>query len=138
MPDTTIRMANASDVTAVLELWSEAGAEPTHTDDAESLNRLVTRDAAALFVAEYDGRVVGSVIAGSDGWRGSVYRLVVAPDHRRHGLGTDLLRHAERRLHEAGAVRLQAVVVDTDTQAMGFWRASGWGRQTARARFVKG
>lgn len=138
MPGPTIRVADASDVPGVLALWREAEAEPTHTDDNASLNRLITRDPAALLVAEDNGRVVGSVIAAWDGWRGSVYRLAVATDHRRRGLATQLLRAAEQRLVDAEAVRLQAIVVDSDEQAVGFWRASGWERQTARARFVKG
>jgi hypothetical protein len=37
-----------------------------------------------------------------------------------------------------GAVRLQAIVVEADAQAAGFWQNSGWEQQTARLRFVKG
>jgi ribosomal protein S18 acetylase RimI-like enzyme len=137
MPETTIRVATVSDIPAVLALWRDAGAEPTHTDDDASLNRLIARDDAALLVAVHDGRLVGSVIAGWDGWRGSVYRLAVAPDHRRRRLANRLLGEAEKRLREAGAVRLQAIVVDTDEQAVRFWQASEWEQQTGRARFVK-
>ena len=133
-----IRAAEVGDIPSVLALWREADAEPSHTDDEASLGRLIGHDDGALLVAEADGRLVGSVIAGWDGWRGSIYRLAVVPDHRRRGLAKRLIREAERRLANAGAVRLQAVVVDTDDQAIGFWAASGWERQTARARFVKG
>jgi hypothetical protein len=75
----TLRTGRLSDAGAVLLLWAEADAEPTRTDDVASLQRLIVHDPAALIVAEEDGRLVGSVIAGWDGWRGSVYRLVVAP-----------------------------------------------------------
>jgi ribosomal protein S18 acetylase RimI-like enzyme len=81
---------------------------------------------------------VGSVIAGWDGWRGSLYRLAVVPDYRRHGLGRRLLDEAERRLASSGASRLQAIVVETDAQAAAFWRASDWEEQVERLRFVKG
>ena len=122
----------------MLDLWREAAAEPTHTDDIDSITRLIACDPAALIVAEEDGHIVGSVIAGWDGWRGSIYRLVVAPSQRRHGLGRRLLAAAEERLQQAGAVRSQAIVVETDAQAAGFWRASGWEQQVHRLRFVKG
>jgi len=89
-------------------------------------------------VAEEDGSIVGSVIAAWDGWRGSVYRLVVAPSHRRLGLGRQLLGEAEARLSAVGAVRLQAIVVESERKAMGFWRESGWDRQVDRVRFVRG
>ena len=134
----TIRTGGAADAAEVLALWRTAGAEPSHTDDVESITQLVTHDAKALIVAEDAGRIVGSIIAGWDGWRGSIYRLAVVPGHRRRGLGRELLAAAEQRLAEAGAARLQAIVVETDSQATGFWRATGWQQQTERLRFVKG
>jgi ribosomal protein S18 acetylase RimI-like enzyme len=134
----TLRSAEVDDVDAVLDLWRQADAEPTHTDDRHSLQRLIAHQPGALIVADTGGQLVGSVIAGWDGWRGSVYRLVVAPAHRRTGLGRRLVAEAERRLSAMGAVRLQAIVVETDAQAAGFWQNSGWEQQTARLRFVKG
>jgi len=122
----------------VLALWQEADSEPSHTDDVDSLERLITYDPGALLVAVDDGRLVGSVIAAWDGWRGSIYRLAVAPDHRRRGLARRLLEASEARLRSCGAVRLQAIVVKTHEHAIGFWRASGWDEQTQRLRFVKG
>jgi hypothetical protein len=41
-------------------------------------------------------------------------------------------------LAEAGAVRLQAIVVETDRRATGFWRSTDWEQQAERLRFVKG
>jgi ribosomal protein S18 acetylase RimI-like enzyme len=133
-----LRVATRADAPAVLALWREAEAEPTHTDDLESVGRLLVRDPASLIVAEANDELVGSVIAGWDGWRGSIYRLVVAPSHRRRGLGRALVRAAEERLVAAGAVRMQAIVVETDAHAVAFWRASGWEEQVERLRFVKG
>jgi ribosomal protein S18 acetylase RimI-like enzyme len=127
-----------SDVGPALELWREADAEPTHTDDEGSLRQLIAHDPASLLLADSGGRVVGSVIAAWDGWRGSICRLVVAPDLRRKGLGCQLLIAAESRLQEAGAARCQTIVVETDAQAVGVWRASGWERQVERYRYVKG
>ncbi|HUY67476.1 MAG TPA: GNAT family N-acetyltransferase [Acidimicrobiales bacterium] len=134
----TIRAGRASDLDSVLRLWTEAAAEPTHTDDAAGLDILMGRDPGALIVAEDDGRLVGSVIAAWDGWRGSIYRLVVAPSHRRMGLSRRLLHQAEARLSEQGAVRLQAIVIETETLATAFWASTGWDRQVERIRFVKG
>jgi ribosomal protein S18 acetylase RimI-like enzyme len=134
----TMRPGQLSDVESVLRLWSTAGAEPSHTDDTASLAALIRHDPSALIVAEDGASIVGSVIAGWDGWRGSIYRLVVAHSHRRLGLGTRLLHRAEERLSAEGAVRLQAIVVATEAQAVGFWRSGGWEQQAYRLRFVKG
>jgi len=138
MPTPTLRSATPADAPAVLALWREAGAEPTRTDDVESLRLLFARDPASLILAEANGKVIGSVIAAWDGWRGSLYRLAVAPSQRRLGIGRRLVRAAEERLSEAGGRRLQAIVIESDPQAAAFWRASGWEEQVERLRFVKG
>jgi ribosomal protein S18 acetylase RimI-like enzyme len=133
-----IRTAGVEDASQVLSLWRRAEAEPSHTDDVDSIAALVVRDPEALMVADDGDGIVGSIIAGWDGWRGSIYRLVVAPGQRRRGLGGQLVEAAEQRLARAGAARLQAIVVETDLQATAFWRATGWEQQVARLRFVKG
>jgi RimJ/RimL family protein N-acetyltransferase/ribosomal protein S18 acetylase RimI-like enzyme len=133
-----IRTAVEADLVSVLSLWTEAGAEPTATDDLDGLRRLVAHDGGALLVAELDDVVVGTVIGAWDGWRGSIYRLVVHPDHRRSGLGRRLLGAAEVALEARGCRRSHAIVVDLDTRAMGFWSSTGWHVQDHRLRFVRG
>ena len=85
-----------------------------------------------------DGEIVGSVIAGWDGWRGSIYRLAVAPAYRRGGLGSRLLREAEHRLAELGVRRMHAIVVGEDSRAVAFWEATDWELQSGQLRFARG
>jgi ribosomal protein S18 acetylase RimI-like enzyme len=121
----------------VLRLWREA-AEPTSTDSAEALDALLRHDPGALIVAEADGLIVGSVIAGWDGWRGAIYRLAVGPAYRRRGLGQSLLRAAEERLTGLGVRRLHAIVVEANVNAVAFWDATDWEHQVGQLRFAKG
>jgi ribosomal protein S18 acetylase RimI-like enzyme len=132
-----LRPATAGDIAGVLAFWREA-AEPTSTDSDEVLASLVDRHPGALMVAVADRRIVGTVIAGWDGWRGSIYRLAVAPDQRRSGLGQALLRAAEDRLAGLGARRLHAIVVESNDVAVAFWTASEWEHQAGQLRFAKG
>lgn len=131
-----IRPAEARDVPAVLALWERA-AEPTSTDSAGAVTALLTRDPGALLVAEESGEMVGSVIAAWDGWRGSIYRLAVAPAQRRQGLGRRLLGAAEERLQTLGVPRMHAIVVGDDGRAVAFWQASDWVHQEGQLRFVR-
>ncbi len=133
-----IRPAVIQDVDAVLLLWSAADAEPTHTDDVAAVSQLIAHDPGALLVAVSGASIVGSVIAAWDGWRGSIYRLAVAPEHRRRGLARRLLSAAEERLDGLGARRLQAIVVASHPHAVGFWRSAAWQEQVERLRFVRG
>ena len=134
---TDIRFAVPGDLAGVLALWRESAA-PTATETAEALEILFRRDPGALIVAEESGEIVGSVIAGWDGWRGSIYRLAVAPAHRRRSLGTRLLREAERRLAALGSRRMHAIVVGSDELAVSFWVATDWEHQHGQLRFAKG
>jgi ribosomal protein S18 acetylase RimI-like enzyme len=131
-----LRPATAEDIAGVLGLWREA-AEPTSTDTAEALGNLLRHDPGALILAATDASVVGSVIAGWDGWRGAIYRLAVAPDHRRSGLGLSLLRAAEERLTGLGGQRLHAIVVEANADAVAFWTATDWEHQDGQLRFAK-
>jgi ribosomal protein S18 acetylase RimI-like enzyme len=134
----SIRSAGVRDIAAVLDLWAVAGSVPAVGDDSpEGLTQLLATDPQALLVAEVAGVLAGSLIAAWDGWRGSFYRLAVAPEHRRRGLATRLLREGEQRLRARGAIRLTAIVAEDEAEAMRFWRAVGYERQRRRARFVR-
>jgi ribosomal protein S18 acetylase RimI-like enzyme len=136
MAQRTIRSATERDVDAVLELWRAVGGTPTVTDTPAGLRRLLATDPDALIVVDADGTIVGSLIVAWDGWRGSFYRLAISAERRRLGLASALLREGERRLRARGAVGLTAVVDDSDSVAMAFWRAAGYERQGHRARFI--
>ncbi|MGH7392065.1 MAG: GNAT family N-acetyltransferase [Candidatus Rokuibacteriota bacterium] len=138
MTGVAIRPATLDEVPAVLELWRRAGAIPRPTDTAEDVTRLVTAHGGSLLVAVDDGRLVGTVIAGWDGWRGGIYRLAVLPDRRRRGLARALVTEAERRLAAQGARRISGMVAHDEAHAVGFWdRAPGWERDERWVRYVK-
>jgi ribosomal protein S18 acetylase RimI-like enzyme len=132
-----IRPGSAADVAEVLALWRRADASPSSTESAADVRGLLARDPEALLVAEASGEVVGSLIVGWDGWRGTFYRLAVDPAHRRRGLATVLVRDGEERLRALGAHRLNAIVETDEADAMAFWAAAGYELQSARSRFVK-
>lgn len=132
-----IRNGTRADIEPVLALWGRSDGPTTPTDDAGALTDLLARDPEALLVATGGDEVVGSLIAGWDGWRGSFYRLAVDPSWRRQGLATALIRAGEERLRALGARRLTAIVLSEDEAAIEFWTAVGYERQVARTRFVR-
>jgi ribosomal protein S18 acetylase RimI-like enzyme len=134
----TIRPAVETDVDAVLALWAVGRTEHATTEDRRvDVERLLAQAPGALIVAEEDGAVVGTVIAGSDGWRGSIWRLAVHPDVRRRGLGMALVRAAEERLRELGIPRVQALVGTEDEVARGFWARAGYPLDAGSVRHVR-
>ena len=87
-----VRAGRPEDVSTVLRFWTQATSVASSTDDPESVRALLARDPEALLVAELDGRVVGTLIVGWDGWRAGLYRLAVDPSLRRGGIGGSLVR----------------------------------------------
>ncbi len=49
------------------------------------MTALLNRDPDAVILAEHDGELIGSIIAGWDDWRCHLYRLAVRPAWRRQG-----------------------------------------------------
>ena len=121
-----------------MALWQEAAENSGRPPDtAEAVAALLGRDPDAAILAEHDGVLIGSVIAGWDGWRYHLYRLAVRPGWRRRGVGAALLNAAERRLRDLGATRIDAMVLDDNDLGQGLWQASGYHRQGDWRRWVK-
>ncbi|MFJ9173110.1 GNAT family N-acetyltransferase [Streptomyces sp. NPDC102360] len=137
MSDLRIRAAGPADLDAVLAFWKEAAEGTSISDDRAGVERLVERDPGALLLAERDGELVGTVIAGFDGWRCHLYRLAVHPRARRQGIGTALLAAAEERFVALGGRRGDAMVLDRNERARHAWQAAGYAPEPQWSRWVK-
>ncbi|MBZ4020633.1 GNAT family N-acetyltransferase [Streptomyces purpurogeneiscleroticus] len=132
-----IRPAAPSDIDAVLRFWRDAAEGTSISDDHDGVARLVARDPEALLLAERDGELAGTVIAGFDGWRCHLYRLAVHPDRRRQGIGRALLAAAEERFAALGGRRADAMVLNRNELAHQAWHASGYAPEPQWSRWVR-
>jgi ribosomal protein S18 acetylase RimI-like enzyme len=133
-----LRTATTGDVPAVLAFWSiaaENDARPADTPEAAA--ELAARDPDALVLAVDGDMIIGTVIAGWDGWRAHLYRLAVHPDRRREGIGRALLAHAEQRIRALGATRADAMVLDGNDLGQSIWTDAGYRRQPDWSRWIK-
>lgn len=73
------QILSAKELPEVLSLWEQSRGGRGKTDDHPSLTRLLDRDGDSLLVAVRGGRIVGTLIAAWDGWRGNMYRLAIHP-----------------------------------------------------------
>jgi ribosomal protein S18 acetylase RimI-like enzyme len=121
----------------VLAFWKVAAEGTSISDDEAGVERLIRRDPRALLLAERDGELVGTVIAGFDGWRCHLYRLAVHPRSRRQGVATALLDAAERRFAALGGRRGDAMVLERNERAQHAWSAAGYVREPQWRRWTK-
>jgi ribosomal protein S18 acetylase RimI-like enzyme len=132
-----IRYGRPDDIDSLLAFWKHAADGTSITDDPTGLRRLLARDPDALIVAERHEALIGTVIAGWDGWRGNVYRLAVAPDHRRTGVARALLSTAHARFAALGAVAAVAMVEDDNPDAHATYETLGYRPQQGRTRWLR-
>ncbi|HEY8986824.1 MAG TPA: GNAT family N-acetyltransferase [Streptomyces sp.] len=137
MHDLRIRAASPDDLDTVLAFWKSAAEGTSISDDRAGVERLVARDPEALILAESGGQLVGTVVAGFDGWRCHLYRLAVHPDRRRRGIGSALLAAAEERFVALGGRRADAMVLTRNETAHHAWGAAGYSPQEQWRRWVK-
>ncbi len=118
-----IRPCRLDECAAILALWGVADATPSITDHIEEIRRLVRENGDLFLVAECQGKLAGTIIAGWDGWRGNLYRLVVLPEYRRQGIGRSLVQEAERRLRAKGVRKISILVEHESALATSFWNS---------------
>ncbi len=126
MADFTIREAGPEDFEAVLALWHSIDRHTALPDKPEYLQTFHEYSPELFLLAEMDGRIVGTVIGGWDGWRANIARLATHPGHRRQGIAEALVREIERRLRAHGARRIYALVDRRSPPAIPFWEAAGY------------
>jgi ribosomal protein S18 acetylase RimI-like enzyme len=137
MTELRIRPALDDDLDAVLAFWKTAAEGTSISDDRSGVERLVARDPEALLLAELGDELVGTVVAGFDGWRCHLYRLAVHPERRRQGIGSALLAAAEERFVRLGGRRADAMVLVRNESAHHAWGAAGYGPEQHWRRWVK-
>ncbi|BCJ52906.1 N-acetyltransferase [Actinoplanes sp. NBRC 14428] len=133
-----LRAAESRELGAVLRFWLTAAENASRpADTPAAVAALHLRDPDALILALDGDEIVGTVIAGWDGWRCHLYRLAVAPARRRAGIGRALVDAAEQRCRALGGTRMDAMVLDDNEAAHAIWAARGYRRQDDWSRWIK-
>lgn len=129
MPSNTLRIRSflEKDHASVVALWSEVFADdPPRNEPHAVIGRKLRVQRELFLVGELQGDVVGTVIAGFDGYRGWVYHLAVHPDCRRRGFGQQLMREAEARLKALGCPKLNLQVRSSNPEVISFYERLGY------------
>ncbi|SMB43530.1 putative acyltransferase with acyl-CoA N-acyltransferase domain [Serratia proteamaculans] len=111
-----IRVFRQDDFEEVITLWERCDLLRPWNDPEMDIERKLNHDPDLFLVAEVGGEVVGSVLGGYDGHRGSAYYLGVHPDYRGRGIANALISRLEKKLIARGCPKIQLMVrEDNDT-----------------------
>ena len=123
-----IRQMRNEDYNEVYQLWMSCeGIGLNNRDDTpEGVANFLQRNPDTCLVAEIEGRIVGVVLAGTDGRRGRVYHMAVHPDSRRQGIARQLVEKALDGLKQAGVYKVSLVAFAKNQAGNGFWESMGF------------
>lgn len=112
----------------VYELWlSCRGMGLNNLDDSEQgINRFLERNPDTCFVALQDEKVVGVIMAGSDGRRGYIYHTAVNPQYRKRGIATALVETVMQAMKNIGINKVALVVFEHNEGGNKFWERLGF------------
>tara|TARA_R110002051_G_scaffold122152_1_gene195288 strand:+ start:225 stop:686 length:462 start_codon:yes stop_codon:yes gene_type:complete len=121
------RTMTINDYEAAIALWSESeGVRLRDADSREGIEKYLLRNPGLSFVAEVEGELVGTIMAGHDGKRGYVQHLSVANSHRRLGIATRLVSLCMEALKREGILKSHLMILPENEDAQKFWANQGW------------
>ena len=122
----------SEDYDGAYQLWlNTPGMGLNTTDDSrEGISAYLSRNPTSCFVAEdYEGKIVGVILAGHDGRRGMIYHTAVSGALQKSGIGTALVEHAMQALEREGIHKVALVVFGRNEKGNGFWEKRGFTRR---------
>lgn len=110
-----------------IALWRRTpGICVREADSREALARYLQRNPGLSFLAEADGLVVGSALAGHDGRRGYLQHVAVDTAHRNQGIAQQLVARCVAELARAGIEKVHLEVLATNAEGLAYWERRGW------------
>lgn len=111
-----------------LQLWQNMGAGITvgRSDGIAEIEKKLQRDPDLFLIAEWNGRIIGTIIGGYDGRRGMIYHLAVQPEFRNQNVASQLLEEVEKRLQAKGCLKCYLLVFADNLDAARFYENRGW------------
>ena len=123
-----IRTMTMDDYDQVYALWVKTpGMGMNDLDDSrEGVAKYLVRNPNTCFVAEKNARIVGAILGGHDGRRGSIYHAAVAQDEQRAGVGTALVNAVMAALESEGIHKVKLVALSGNEGGNAFWEKQGF------------
>ena len=128
MDQLNIRPMTIGDYEEVRALWMTIrGFGIRALDDSrEDIERFILRNPTTSVVARMNGKIVGSILCGSDGRQGSLYHVCVAKEYRRRRIGTQMVGWCMHQLRALGINKVALIAFPSNDAGNAFWKQIGW------------
>lgn len=123
-----IRAMTVSDYEAVRGLWlTIKGFAIRSIDDSKAgVGRFIERNPGLSTVAIEGDLVVGAILCGHDGRRGTLYHVCVREGYRKRGIGKAMVVRCMRALQDQGINKVALIAFTSNDVGNAFWKEIGW------------
>lgn len=123
-----IRVMTINDYKQVAALWhSIEGFGIRSIDDSrEGVELFLRRNPTTSVVAVERDRIVGAILCGHDGRRGCLYHVCVAKDHRKQGIGQEMVAFCMEALKKEKINKVSLIAFTSNAVGNAFWNSLGW------------
>ncbi len=114
----------------LLEFWkSIAGLWQSDDDDYENLKVFLNRNPGLNHMVMDNNKIIATLKCSHDGRRGYFHHLAVKEEYRKQGIAKDLVEKCMKKLKEKGITKYRVFVLDSNPEAIEFWKHIGFREQ---------
>jgi ribosomal protein S18 acetylase RimI-like enzyme len=126
--DIFIRQFSQKDYDKIIELWRNAGLtfRPEGRDSPAKINEQIKNVTTIILVAEFNGKIVGTVLGTHDGRKGWINRLAVDTEFRRKNVAKRLVVELESRFEKIGLEVVACLIEGENTASMEVFKKLGY------------
>jgi ribosomal protein S18 acetylase RimI-like enzyme len=121
-----IRPYRIEDESGVISLWDRCELTRPWNDPKKDIERKIHVSPDLFLVASTGLGIVGTIMIGYDGHRGSINYLAVDLKYRRNGLGSELVSRAERLLSDLDCPKINIQIRTENSVVVAFYRSIGY------------
>ena len=123
-----MREMRIEDYDEVYALWLQTECMGLNSKDEsrQGIKRFIERNPHSNFVEEKDRKIVGVIMAGHDGRRGTLHHLAVDKEYRHQGIGKALVEAAVEAMRKEGIIRVNLFVYEDNDEGKYFWNTQGF------------
>ena len=113
----------------VIDLWRKCNLIKPWNDPNQDIDRKLKVNDNLFLIVELNNTLIGSVMAGYDGHRGSVYYLSVDPKYQNKGIGKMLMREIEKKLTDIGCPKINLFIRKSNIEVKKFYQSINYKNQ---------
>jgi len=122
------RLIKPAEYDQLIYVWQNSGlsVRTRGRESREMILKQIEANPEFLIGAFHGNRMVGCVIASSDGRKGWINRLAVIPEYRNRGLARELIHKAEDILIESGVEIIACLILDDNPSSIKLFISEGY------------